>query len=158
MNSRLCSSSSRIHTSSWIIIHHHTRSLMSPLSILWIEVSRQSSPVESLPGSQNSPALLSGQDSPTLSSLYLGFQGNPTLPSCQLSQSCFRRLHTLGPIVLSNVQRPVPSSLALLVLDLRHLISTSWPILITRLRTAQGKRSGCVQPTGRSSPPSDVRR
>ena len=113
MNSRLC-------TSSYIIIHHHTRSSLSPSSILWIQVSRQSSPVEPLTGSQSSLSLLSGQDSPTLSNLYLGLQGSPSLPSSQLLQNRFRRIYTSGPIVLGNPQRPVPSSLALLVPDLRH--------------------------------------
>ena len=145
MNFRLC-------LLSYIIIHHHTRSSSSPSSILWILVSRQSSPVKSLSGSQSNPALLSGQDSPSLSSFYLGLKGSPTLPSSQSFQNHPKRLHTLGPIVLGNPQRSVPSSLALLVSDLRHLVSTPRPILITRLTTAQGRRSGCVQPTSRSPP------
>ena len=41
---------------------------------LWIQVSRQSNLVESFSGSQSSPALLSSQDSPSLSSLYLGLK------------------------------------------------------------------------------------
>ena len=97
--------------------------------------SRQSNPVESLSGAQGSPAL----------------------PSSQSFQKRSKRIYTLGPIVPGNLQRPKPSSLALLVSDLRHLVSTPWPILITRLTTAQGKRSGCVQPTGYSSPLSDAR-
>ena len=132
------------HTLSYIIIHHHTRSSLSPLSILWIQVSRQSSPVEFLSGSQSSSSLLSGQDSPTLSSLYLGLRGSPTLPSSQLFQNYSRRIHTLGPIDFGIPQRPVPSSLALLVSNLCHLVSIPWPILIARLMTAQGKRFGCV--------------
>ena len=151
MNSRLC-------TSSYIIIHHHTRSLSSPSSILWIQVSRQSIPVESLSGSQSSPSLLSGQDSPALSSFYLGLQDSPSLPSSQLFQNRSRRVHTLGPIVSGNPQRPVLSSLALLMSNRCHLVSTPWPILIMRLTTVQGRRSTCIQPTGRSSPLSDVQR
>ena len=112
MNSRLCSSSSRLHTSLYIIIHHYTRFSSLLLSILWIQVLRQSSPVESLSGSQSSPTLLSGQDSPTLSSPYLGLKGSPTLPSSQLFQNCSRRVYTSGLVILDNLQRPVPSSLA----------------------------------------------
>ena len=137
-------------------IHHHTRTSLSPLSILWIQVSRQSSPVESLSGSQSSSALLSGQESPTLSSSYLGLQGSPTLPSSQSFQNHSRRVHTSGLIISDNRRRPVPSSLALLVSDFCHLVSTPWPILITRLTTAQRRRSDCVQPTGRFLSLSDV--
>ena len=64
---------------------------------------------------------------------------------------------TSGPIVPDNPHRPVPSSLALLVLDLCYLVSTLWPLLITRLTTTQGRRSGCVQLTGHSSPLGDAR-
>ena len=145
-----------VHTSSYIIIHHHTRSSSSPSSILWIQASRQSIPVESLSGSQSSPSLLSGQDSPALSSPYLGLQGSLTLLSSQSFQNHSRRVHTSGPIVLGNPQRPIPSSLALLVPDLCHLVSIPWLILITRLTTAQEKRSSCVQPTGHSLLLSDV--
>ena len=108
----------------FIIIHHHTRSSLSTSSILWIQVLRQSSPVESLSGSQSSSSLLSGQDSLTLSSLYLGLQGSPILPSSQLFQNSSRHIHTSGSIFSDNPQRPVPSSLALLVSDLCHLVST----------------------------------
>ena len=144
MDSRLCLSSSRFHTSSCIIIHHYTRSLLSPSSILWIQVSRQSSPAEFLSESQNSLALLSGQDSPTLSNLYLGLQGSPTLPSSQSFQNRSRHIHTSGPIVSGNLQRFVSSSLTLLVSDLHHLVNTPWPIRITRLTTAQRRSFGCV--------------
>ena len=41
---------------------------------LWIQVSKQFNPVKSSSGSQSSLALLSGQDSPSLSSLYLGLK------------------------------------------------------------------------------------
>ena len=121
MNSRLC-------ISSYIIIHHHISSLSSSSSILWIQVSRQSSSIKSLSESQSSPSLLSGQDSPALSSPYLGLQGSPSLPSSQSFQNRSRRVHTSGPIVSGNPQRPVLSSLALLVPDLRHLVSTPGPI------------------------------
>ena len=90
------------YTSSYIIIHHHTRSLSSPLSILWIQVSRESSSVKSLSGSQSSPALLSGHNSPTLLNPYLELQGSPTLPSSQLFQNRSRHVHTSGPMVLGN--------------------------------------------------------
>ena len=160
MNSRLYSSSSRLYTSLCIIIYHHIWSLLSPLSILWIQVSRQrqSTLVKPLSRSQNSPTLLSGQDNSTLSSPYLGLQSSPTLSSFQLFQNRCRHIYTSGPIVLGNLQRLIPSSLTLLVSDLCHLVSTPWPILITRLITTQGRRSGCVQSTGCSSPLSDVQR
>ena len=145
------------HISSYIIIYHHTRFLLSLSSILWIQISKQSIPIKSLSGSQNSLSLLSGQDSPALSSPYLELQGSLSLPSFQSFQNHSRRVYMSGPIILGNPQRPVPSSQALLVSDLCHLVSIPWPILITRLTTAQGRRSDCVQPTGRSLPLSDVR-
>ena len=129
----------------------------SCLYILWIQVSRLSSPLESLSGSQSSLALLSSQDSLALSSLYPGLQGSLTLPSSQLFQNRSRRVYTSGPIVLGNSQKPMPSSLALLMLDLYHLVSISWSILIAKLMTAQRRRSGCVQPTGHCLPLGDAR-
>ena len=158
MNSRLCLSSSRLYISSCIIIHHHTRSLLLPSSIPWILVSKQSSPVDSLSGSQSSPALLSGQNSSILLSPYLGLQESPTLLSFQLFQNYSRRIHTSGPIVSGNLQRPVSSSLALLVSNLRHIVCISWLILITRLTTVQKRRSSCVQSIGCSSPLNDIQR
>ena len=149
MNSRLCSSS-------YIITYHHTKSSSSPLSILWIQILRESIPVGSFSGSQSSPSLLSGQDSLALSSLYLGLQDSPSLPSSQSFQNHSRCVHISGPIISGNPQRLVPSSLSLLMPDLRYLVSTPWLILITRLTTAQEKRSSCVQSTGRSSPLNDV--
>ena len=158
MNSRLCLSSSRLHTLLYIIIHHHTKSSLSLSSILCIQVSRKSSPVESLSKSLSGLALLSSQDNLTLSSFHLGLKGSPTLPSSQSFQNRSRRVYTLAPIVSSNLQRPVRPSLALLVLDLCHLVSTPWPILITRLTTAQEKSSSYIQPTGHSSPLGDAQR
>ena len=100
--------------------------------------------------------MLSGQNSPTLSSPFLGLQGSPSLSSSQSFQNRSRRVHTSGLIVSGNTQKLVLSNLALLVSDLCHLVRTPWPILITRLMNVQGRRSGCVQATGHSLPLSDV--
>ena len=156
VNSRLCSLSSRLHKSLYIIIYYHTRSLSSLLSKLWIQVSTQSSLMKSLSGSQSSPALLSGHDNPALSSRYLGLKDSPTLLSSQLFQNCSRHIHTSGSIVSGNSQKPVLSSLALLVFDLCHLINTPWSILITRLTTTQRRKASCVQPTGCSLSQCDI--
>ena len=110
------------HTSSYIIIYH-TWFLSSLLSILWIQVSRQFSFVKSLFRSQSSPALQSGQDSPILSSFYLRLKGSLTLPSSESFQNCTRHIHMSAPIVSGNLQRLVPSSLALLVSNLCYLVN-----------------------------------
>ena len=131
-----------LQTSYIIIIHHHTRFSSSLSSILWIQASRQSSPVESLSGSQSSPALLSGQDSPALSSPYLG-------------------LKVVHPYQALNCSRTVPDvyirqvrSFRVTPRDLCHL---AWHAgvrpsssRITRPTSTQERRSGYVQPIGHS--------
>ena len=96
---------------SYFIIYNHTSShiiILGPychpyLYFLWIQISTQSSPIDSLSRSQNNPALLS---------LYLELQGSPTLPSSQSFQNCSKRVHMSEPIVSGNSQRPLLSSLA----------------------------------------------
>ena len=112
---------------SYIIVHYHIslyQVFVVTLSILWIQVTRHSSLVKCLSGSESSLALLSGQDSPTLSNLYLRLQGSPILLSSQLFQNYSKHVHTSDPIVSGNPQRVIPSSLALLVSDFCYLVST----------------------------------
>ena len=97
-------------------------------------VSRQFNHAESLSGSQkqSNPTEWT-QNSLILLSFYLGLK---VVYSYQvlLFQNRSKRVHTSGPIVLGNSQRPVPSNqytLAntddLLVSDLRHLASNPDP-------------------------------
>ena len=106
MNPRLCSSSSRLHTSSsyQVLIVTLVYIMDSGLKTIWpcwvlIWVSKQSSPAE-----------WSRQSSPVES--LSGAQDSPSLSSSQSFQNRSRRVHTSGPVVLGNLQRPVPSSLA----------------------------------------------
>ena len=132
-----------LQTSYIIIIHHHTRFSSALSSILWIQVSRQSSPVESLSGSQSSPALLSSQDSPALSSPYLGLK--VVHPYRALNRS---RTVPDAYIRQDQSSRVTPRDLCHLAWHAGVRPSSS---RITRSTSAQGRRSGCVQPTGLSS-------
>ena len=119
-----------------IIIYHYTRFSLSLSSILWIQVSRQSSPIKSLSGSQSSPALLSGQDSPTLLSSYLELK--VVHPYRALNRS-----KTVSDVYIRQVRlsRVTPRDLCHLAWHAGVRPSSS---RITRPTSAQEKRSSCV--------------